>query len=151
MKLLKDRAANHEKQHARVERQKKTAASKSGKKGLFGPIVRMIVENGGGNASALKCNGVSNAGSAQLTNLTETLLKCEDEIHDACHHKNLPQLSNNRSAQLHTCREAIRYFKTTTKKCLKMSGAEACACWTDETLARDAAIIKTCDCKYQTV
>ena len=144
LKLLKDRAANHEKQHSRVQRQNNTGSSKAGKKGLFGPVVRRIVENGGGNASDLKCNGATNAGSAQLTNLTETLLKCEDEIHNACHPTNLPQTN---MTQVKICNEAIDYFKTTTAKCIKLSGAAACACWTDETLARDAAIIKKCDCK----
>ena len=144
LKLLKDRAANHEKQHARVQRQNKTGMGKAGKKGLFGPVVRRIVENGGGNASDLKCNGATNAGSKQLTNLTETLLKCEDEIHDACHPTNLPQTN---MTEVKICNEAIDYFKTTTAKCIKLTGAEACACWTDETLIRDAAIIKKCDCR----
>jgi len=142
LKLLKDRAANHEKQHARTQRQNKTGSSKAGKKGLFGPVVRRIVENGGGNASDLKCNGKTNAGSRQLTNLTETLLKCEDEIHDACDPSNLPQTN---MTEVNTCNEAIASFKNTTTKCIKMSGSAACDCWTDETLPRDSAIIKKCD------
>ena len=144
LKLLKDRAANHEKQHARTQRQNKTGHSKAGKKGLFGPVVLRIVENGGGNASDLKCNGKTNAGSRQLTNLTETLLKCEDEIHDACHPTNLPQTN---MTEVKICNEAIDYFKTTTAKCLTLSGWPACACWTDDLLIRDAAIIKKCDCR----
>jgi len=133
---------NYEKQLSRTQRQNKTGSGKAGKKGLFGPVVRRIVENGGGNASDLKCNGKTNAGSAQLTNLTETLLKCEDEIHDACDPSNLPQTN---MTEVNTCNEAIASFKNTTTKCIKMSGSAACDCWTDETLPRDSAIIKKCD------
>ena len=143
LKLL-TKTANHEKQFSRVKRQNKTGSGKAGKKGLFGPVVLRIVENGGGNASNLTCNGASNAGSAQLTNLTETLLKCEDEIHNACSPSNLPQTN---MTEVNICNAAIATFKATTTKCIKLTGAAACACWTDETLKRDAAIIKKCDCR----
>ena len=146
LKLLKDKVANFEKQNARITRQNKTGSGKSGKKGLFGPVVRRIVENGGGNASNLTCNGANNAGSAQLTNLTETLLKCEDEIKNACDPSNLPQPNMTEVA---TCNEAITTFKSKTGECIKKTGAEACTCWDDETIASDAATIRKCDCKYQ--
>merc|ERR1711902_327172 len=142
MKLLKDRVNNYEKQNARVTRQNNTGSGKAGKKGLFGPVVRMITENGGGNSSNLTRNGAKNAGSAQLANLTETLLKCEDEIHEACHPSKLPQTNQT---DIENCKAAIATFKNTTTKCMKKSGLAACECWTDETLARDATIIKNCD------
>ena len=148
LKLLKDRVANHEKQNARITRQNKTGSGKSGKKGVFGPVVRRIVENGGGNASNLTCNGKKNSGAAQLTNLTETLLKCEDEIKNACDPSNLPQPNMTEVA---TCNEAITTFKSKTGECIKKTGAEACTCWDDETIASDAATIRKCDCKYQPV
>merc|ERR1712223_2330254 len=142
LKLLKDRVANHEKQNARITRQNKTGTGKSGKKGLFGPVVIRIVENGGGNASNLTCNGADNAGSAQLTNLTETLLKCEDEIKNACDPSNLPQPNMTEVA---TCEEAIATFKNKTGDCIKKTGSAACTCWDDETIASSAATIKKCD------
>ena len=147
LRLLKDRVANHEKQNARITRQNKTGSGKSGKKGLFGPVVRRIVENGGGNASNLTCNGKKNSGAAQLTNLTETLLKCEDEIKNACDPSNLPQPNMTEVA---ACNEAIKTFKSKTGECIKKTGAEACTCWDDATIASSAAIIKKCDCKHPT-
>ena len=146
LKLLKDRVANHEKQNARITRQNKTGSGKSGKKGVFGPVVRRIVENGGGNASDLTCNGKKNSGAAQLTNLTETLLKCEDEIKNACDPSNLPQPN---MTEVSTCTEAIATFKTKTTECIKKTGAEACTCWDDATIASTAATIRKCDCKHQ--
>ena len=147
LRLLKDRVANYEKQNARITRQNKTGSGKSGKKGLFGPVVRRIVENGGGNASNLTCNGKKNSGAAQLTNLTETLLKCEDEIKNACDPSNLPQPN---MTEIAACNEAITIFKSKTGECIKKTGAEACTCWDDATIASSAATIKKCDCKHPT-
>ena len=46
---------------------------------------------GGGNKSDLQCNGVSNStGANQLTNLTQTLLKCEQTINASCNTANFP-------------------------------------------------------------
>ena len=108
-------------------------------------MVIRIVENGGGNASNLTCNGANNAGSAQLTNLTETLLKCEDKIKNACDPSNLPQPNMTEVA---TCEEAIATFKNKTSDCIKKTGSAACTCWDDETIASSAATIRKCDCKY---
>ena len=145
LKLLKDRVANFEKQDARITRQNKTGSGKSGKKGLFGPLVRRITENGGGNSSNLTCNGAINSGADQLTNLTTTLLKCEDEIKAACDPSNLPQPN---MTEVTICNTAITTFKNKTGECIKKTGSEACTCWDDTTIASTAATIKTCDCKY---
>ena len=144
LKLLKDRVANFEKQDARITRQNKTGSGKSGKKGLFGPLVRRITENGGGNSSNLTCNGAINSGADQLTNLTTTLLKCEDEIKAACDPSNLPQPN---MTEVTICNTAITTFKNKTGECIKKTGSEACTCWDDATIASTAATIKTCDCK----
>ena len=87
----------------------------------------------------------SNAGSAKLTNLTETLLKCEDKIKNACDPSNLPQPNMTEVA---TCEEAIATFKNKTGDCIKKTGSAACTCWDDETIASSAATIRKCDCKY---
>ena len=145
LKMLKDKVANFEKQDARITKQNKTGGSKSGKKGLFGPVIRRINENGGGNSSNLTCNGKKNDGAAQLTNLTETLLKCEDEIKNNCDPSNLP-LPN--ITEVTTCKTAISTFKNETGICLKKTGSAACTCWAGATLASTAKTIKTCDCKY---
>ena len=145
LKMLKDRVANFDKQDARITKQNKTGGSKSGKKGLFGPVIRRINENGGGNSSNLTCNGEKNSGAAQLTNLTETLLKCEDEIKNNCDPSNLP-LPN--ITEVTTCKTAITTFKNKTGGCLKKTGSAACTCWAGATIASAATTVKTCDCKY---
>jgi hypothetical protein len=106
--------------------------------------VRRIVENGGGNASNLTCNGKINSGASQLTNLTETLLNCEDEIKANCDPSNLPQPN---MTEVTACNTAIDIFKTKAGECLAASGSAACTCWSDNTLTAAAKTIKSCDCK----
>ena len=106
--------------------------------------MRRIVENGGGNASNLTCNGKSNSGASQLTNLTETLLNCEDEIKANCDPTNLPQPN---MTEVTACNTAIDIFKTKAGECLAASGSAACTCWSDSTLTAAAKTIKSCDCK----
>ena len=118
---------------------------KSGKKGLFGPVVRRITEHGGGNTSNLTCNGKKNSGAAQLTNLTETLLKCETDIEKACDPKNLPAPNKT---EVDECNDAIKVFKVKTTACIKKSGSEACTCWDDKAIETASSTIKKCDCKY---
>merc|ERR1711923_484122 len=142
LNMHKGKVANFKKQNSRVARQNKTSTSKSGKKGLFGPVVRRITHMGGGNASDLTCHGKKNAGAAQLTNLTETLLKCEDEIHNNCHPSNMPQPNMTKHAP---CLEAIETFENKSNGCIKKTGSEACTCWEDKDLAAAAAVIKKCD------
>ena len=107
--------------------------------------MRRITENGGGNSSNLTCNGQKNSGAAQLTNLTETLLKCEVEIKKNCDPSNLPQPN---MTEVTICNAAITIFKNKTGECLKKTGSAACTCWDDTTIASAATTIKTCDCKY---
>ena len=120
------------------------SGGKSGKKGLFGPIVRRITEHGGGNTSNLTCNGKKNSGAAQLTNLTETLLKCEGEIVKACDPKNLPAPNKT---EVEKCNGAIKIFKNKTSGCIRKSGEAACNCWENKELETASKIIRKCDCK----
>ena len=145
LKLLKDRVANFDKQNSRISRQNKTATGKEGKKGLFGPVIRRITEHGGGNASNLTCHSKKNAGATQLQNLTDTLLKCEDEIQKACAPSNLPQPN---MTEVVKCDAAITTFKSKSNACIKKSGSEACSCWEDKEIESASKTIKTCDCKY---
>merc|ERR1712106_38204 len=74
IKLAKDKVKNYLSQVTRVEKSQKSANSKSGKKGLFSPIINRIREAGGGNLSSLKCNGDSSGNGAEtMTNLTIAL------------------------------------------------------------------------------
>ena len=92
LKLFKDKISNYEKQFKRIKTQNKTGKSKAGKKGIFGSVIRRIVRAGGGNASNLTCNGITNSsGAEKLKNLTTLLTGCEENIKNSCDTSNLPQ------------------------------------------------------------
>ena len=78
------------------------------------------------------------------TNLTETFLKCEDEIQSACDPSNLPQPN---MTEVKTCNAAIEIFKKKSEGCIKKSGELACSCWTDKDIEKASKTIKKCDCK----
>ena len=118
--------------------------SKAGKNDIFGSVISRIVENGGGNASNLTCNGKLNGGASQLTNLTETLINCEEEIKNNCNPSNLPQPN---MTEVTNCNIAIDAFKKKSDECFKTAGSAACTCWSDSTLETAAKTIKSCDCK----
>merc|ERR1712060_715523 len=89
MKIWKDVVTNFEKQHKRMDKQNGTGESKSGKKGEFKSAAQKLLSVGGGNKSALSCAGLTdNAGAAQMKNLTDHLMGCEDRIHMACNSTN---------------------------------------------------------------
>ena len=119
---------------------------KAGKKGIFGPIVRRLTQAGGGNSSNLTCNGLSNGGAKQLTNLTQTLLKCETEIQADCDPTNLPQPN---TTEVNICNKAVSIFSTKIKECVAKNGSAACTCWSSSELTTASTIIKSCDCRYK--
>ena len=93
MKMWKDVISNFEKQKKRMEKQNGTGGNKSGKKGVFAPTARRLVDLGGGNKSELSCAGrTDNNGALQLKNLTDTLFDCEDDVHKACNPSTFPQV-----------------------------------------------------------
>ena len=69
----------------------KISDKKSGKKGLFGPVLTRLADAGGGYKSNLSCF-VSNTNSIakQLTNLSITLGNCESTINKSCNPANFP-------------------------------------------------------------
>lgn len=149
MKMWKDVITNFEKQKTRMEKQNGTGGKKSGKKGLFAPIALRLVDIGGGNKSALSCGGsTDNDGAKQLTNLTETLFKCEMDVHDACDPSNFPQPN---MTFLMMCDSLVTKFKTGAMECLsksiggtKTDSTDACSCWTNTTLAETVEAAKMC-------
>ena len=81
MRRWKDVAANFEKQAIRFEKKIHASIKKLQKKGAFEPIAKKLIEIGGGNKTGLTCAGSStSAGAEQLTNITTTLMECENEI-----------------------------------------------------------------------
>ena len=73
----------------------KISDKKSGKKGLFGPVLARLADAGGGNKSNLSCFGSnSNTIAKQLTNLSTTLDLCETNINKSCNPANFPLPEN---------------------------------------------------------
>lgn len=149
MKIWKDNIGNFEKQENRMKIHNKTSGNKSGKKGLFGPVVQRIIEAGGGNRSNMSCAGTyGNAGAKQLTNLTKVLHQCETNIYAACSPSNIPQPNQT---TIDYCKGLVSTFKTKAKTCIKekTNSTAACACWTDSALNASATALATDKCKIQ--
>ena len=126
LKLMKDKVPNLLKQANRVEKKRKQGTGKAGKKDIFGPTIHRLIHQGGGNGSSLACGGnKTNAGALQMANLTETLMKCEDNIHAACHPDNLPVFN---TTLVDICKENIDHIKNHTDTCMSLSGSDACSC-----------------------
>ena len=88
----------------------------AGKKGLFAPIARRLVEIGGGNKSDLSCGGEKdNDGAKQLANLTETLFKCEIEVNTSC---NTANFHKPNMTLINKCEDLVDTFKTAATDCL---------------------------------
>jgi len=142
LKVMKDNVNNFFKQETRIKRANKTGGSKSGKKGLFAPTLRRIVKAGGGNKSDLQCNGVSNStGANQLTNLTQTLLKCEKTINASCNPSNFPQPN---TTMVTLCKTDMTAYKGMVDTCLTKTGEEACNCWLNSTFETAVAKVRAC-------
>ena len=104
---------------------------------------------GGGNKSAPSCSGsTTNAGAAQLKNLTDSLHACEISVHHACNHTKFELVNMTR---LEECKTIVKDFKAGAEVCLAKSiGAprtttdDACACWTNSTLVAIVEAVKSC-------
>jgi len=142
LKVMKDNVANFFKQETRIKNANKTGGKKSGKKGLFAPTLRRIVKAGGGNKSDLQCNGVSNStGANQLTNLTQTLLKCEKTINASCNPSNFPRPN---ATMVSLCKTDMTAYKGMVDTCLTKTGEEACNCWLNSTFETAVAKVRAC-------
>ena len=149
MKMWKDVIANFDKQSKRMEKQNGTGESKAGKKGEFKHAAHKLVTAGGGNKSALSCAGsTDNSGAAQMKNLTDFLNGCEDAIHDECNATNFHLVNQTK---LMACKEVADAFKTGAEECLgktvgakKTRTADACTCWTSDSLQATAEAAKEC-------
>merc|ERR1711874_619136 len=149
MKMWRDVISNLEKQHKRMAKQAGIGDSKHGKKGEFKSIVHKLISVGGGNMSAPSCSGsTTNAGAAQLKNLTDILHACETRVHEACNSTNFDLVNKTK---LEECKVIAEDFKTAGEVCLsKTVGAkktttdDACACWTNSSLAMTVEAAKNC-------
>ena len=138
---------NFDKQKNRMEKQNKTGGSKSGKKGLFKPLVDRLIQAGGGNKSKMSCAGKEGtAGAKQLSNLTAKFEECESKINASCNPANFPKPNKTR---LDACFKATKNFSDSVKACSKKKDAEACTCWLDSNLNSTSKEVKTCSFKKE--
>ena len=144
LKLLKDKVVNFEKQEKRISKKSGIGGRKSEKRDAFKPTLQRLSDAAGGNISAPVCSGSSDsAGAAQMLNLSMTLKTCATDIHTACDTSNLPTPNATKMTE---CSTSISTFKTWTDTCQKLTGSDACPCWSptaDVTAAMEN--LKTCD------
>merc|ERR1711884_181101 len=132
MRMYKDVISNFEKQKKRMERQNATGVSKAGKAGIFEPVAKKLIEIGGGNKSALACDGsTGNAGAKQLKNLTDVLSACQTDVKKMCGNFTKPNMT-----KLAECKVLAEEFKKGAQMCLDKSVGSnsndmdtACECW----------------------
>lgn len=142
LKMMKDNVGNYLRQNKRFRAVNKTGGKKSGKKGLFGPVLDKILEAGGGNKSALSCAGsTTSAGAKLLKNISDILIKCESNINKSCNPANFP-LPNVTKVDL--CVTTMGTFKSMCEICMKKNGTDACGCWSNSSFTSLATEIKTC-------
>jgi len=147
LNMLAGVVANFDKQKNRMEKQNKTGGSKSGKKGLFKPLVDRLIQAGGGNKSKMTCGGKEGtAGAKQLSNLTAKFEECESKINESCNPANFPKPNKTR---LDACFKATKNFSDSVKACIKKKDAEACTCWLDSKLNSTSKEVKTCSFKKE--
>ena len=65
MSRWRNQVANFMKQKTRIEKQAEIAEKKSGKKAVFGPIAKKLIDVGGGNKSNLSCSGSTDSDGAK--------------------------------------------------------------------------------------
>jgi len=148
MKMWKDIAANFERQKTRITRQLSTSNSKNSKKEEFESVFHKLVSVGGGDKNNLSCSGsTTNAGAAQLTNLTTVLSACETEVEAVCNTTEWTGLANE--TILTECEALMDTFKMEAQVCLELSVGPnatdtetACDCWHSIVPTREA--IKHC-------
>ena len=146
MKRWKDQVGNFLKQKSRIEKQSAIAEKKSGKKDVFAPIAKKLIDVGGGNKSALTCSGSANSdGAKQLANLTMTLEECVMEINMTCNIDNFPKPN---MTIVDECTKTVESFEEEAKKCYDLSkedtAEEACACWTSDDMMMYSEKVKSC-------
>ena len=146
MSRWRNQVANFMKQKTRIEKQAEIAEKKSGKKAVFGPIAKKLIDVGGGNKSNLSCSGsVDSDGAKQLANLTMTLEECEKEVNSTCNPDNFPKAN---MTAVDACAASVTSFETEAQKCFDLSkeatAEDACTCWTGDDMTKYSDEVKSC-------
>merc|ERR1712241_1370780 len=136
---LKDKVGNFLKQKERIEKYIKVTNNKGAaeKTSAFSKVVKRLRTSGGGNSSALSCQGSSTSPAAKgLTVLVNDMNKCKDEITTRCV-KELPAYNATTAAD---CVAAMDNFTESLDKC----GAD-CTCLQGADLKAEFELIVPCD------
>merc|ERR1712110_779503 len=144
LNLTKTQVANYLKQQGRIVAANKTGEKKNGKKGIFASTAQRIIRSGGGDSSALSCQGSTTSnGAKNLTSLAKLFNSCEAKVKMACATENMP-LPN--MTEVSACVSTMETFKGMVANCQKMkeNGTEACTCWSNSNFTSLAATIRKC-------
>lgn len=127
MKAVKDKVKNFNAQKSRIEKFQKLSTSKAGKKGAFDMDLSRLKEAGGGNASALTCQGKgSGSGQEAIKGAVDKLTACKDNIKAKCE-TDKPAYNKTEADACSTKMEAI---STAVETCTKETDAKKiCICW----------------------
>merc|ERR1712107_626631 len=139
-----DPGGNYLKQQGRIIAANKTGEKKNGKKGIFAATAQRIIRSGGGNSTALSCQGSTTSnGAKNLTALAALLNGCEAKVKTACSTENMP-LPN--ITEVSACVDAKMTFKGMVDKCqmMKDNGTEACDCWSNDNFTALVTTIRGC-------
>lgn len=142
MKQVKDKVRNFNAQKARIEKASSLAASKAGKKGDFSADLVRLKEAGGGNSSALKCQGQeTGAGQVALKGAVDALEACQNNIRAACE-TDKPVYN---STEADACETKMKTFSDAVDGCTKETDAtKVCACWKKADLKTASEEIANC-------
>merc|ERR1712029_1052193 len=146
MSRWRNQVANFMKQKTRIEKQAEIAEKKSGKKAVFGPIAKKLIDVGGGNKSNMGCSGSTDSdGAKQIANLTMTLEECEKEVNSTCNPDNFPKAN---MTAVDACAASVTSFETEAQKCFDLSkeatAEDACTCWTGDDMTKYSDEVKSC-------
>jgi len=142
IKQVKDKVVNFNAQKARIDKASSLATSKGGKKGDFSADLARLKEAGGGNSSALKCQGKeTGAGQGALKGAVVALEACQNNIKAACE-TDKPVYN---STEADACETKMKAFSDAVDGCTKETDAtKVCACWKKADLKTASEKIANC-------
>merc|ERR1712130_808004 len=143
LNLTKIQITNYLKQQGRIVAANKTGEKKNGKKGIIASTAQRIIRSGGGDSSALTCQGsTTSSGAKNLTNLATLLNGCEASVKAACATENFPTPN---MTVVSACNSSMHEFKAMVDTCaaMKENGTEACACWTKSNFTALEKIVRS--------
>ena len=145
MKQVKDTVKNYNAQKSRIEKLSTLPSSKAGKKGDFTSDLTNLKDAGGGNLSALTCQGnTTGPGQAALKDAVDKLTACPNSIKSACE-TGLP--SYNKTVT-DNCAKAMTTLSVAVTACTLITDAtKVCACWKAANIKSASDAITNCSLK----